>query len=239
MRPGFDLLICDCDGVLIDSEVIACEVDAEMFTAAGFPLSVVEVRRRFVGMSQAGMRAVLEREAGRALPEDFDARLSARLAAAFEQELAALPDVRHAVLALGMPRCVASSSSPERLRHTPTRTGLYDLFAPHVFSASCRSSAVSRPPTCSCSPPPASASRPAAALVVEDSVAGVTAARDGRHDRDRLHRRRPLRRGHAGPAARGRRPPHRPQLARVSGDTRPSLDLFNQTLETELARLPS
>jgi HAD superfamily hydrolase (TIGR01509 family) len=176
MRLGFELLICDCDGVLIDSEVIACEVDAEMFTAAGFPLSVVEVRRRFVGMSQAGMRAVLEREAGRALPEDFDARLSARLAAAFEQELTALPDVRHAVLALGMPRCVASSSSPERLRHTLARTGLYDLFAPHVFSAS----QVERG-----KPAPDlflfAAARlgvaPGRCLVVEDSVAGVTAAR--------------------------------------------------------------
>ncbi|MGK9230371.1 HAD family hydrolase [Inquilinus limosus] len=173
---GFDLLICDCDGVLIDSEVIACEVDAETFTAAGFPLSVVEVRRRFVGMSQAEMRATLEREAGRRLPDDFDARLSARLAAAFERELTALPDVRQAVLALGTRRCVASSSSPDRLRHTLTLTGLYDLFAPHVFSAS----QVERG-----KPAPDlflfAAARfdvaPGRCLVVEDSVAGVTAAR--------------------------------------------------------------
>ncbi|OWJ69201.1 HAD family hydrolase [Inquilinus limosus] len=172
----FDLLICDCDGVLIDSEVIACEIDTEMFTAAGFPLTVADVRRRFVGMSQAGMRAVLEREAGRSLPADFDARLSARLAAAFEQELAALPDVRRTVLALGMPRCVASSSSLDRLRQTLTLTGLHDLFAPHIFSAS----QVERG-----KPAPDlflfAASRfgapPGRCLVVEDSVAGVTAAR--------------------------------------------------------------
>lgn len=176
MRTGFDLLICDCDGVLIDSEVIACEVDAEMFTEAGFPLTVAEVRRRFVGMSQAGMRATLEREAGRALPADFDDRLSTRLAAAFEQELAALPDVRRGVLALGMPRCVASSSSPERLRRTLTLTGLHDLFAPHIFSASQVERGKPAPDLFLFAAARMGAA-PGRCLVVEDSVPGVTAAR--------------------------------------------------------------
>ncbi|WP_343715349.1 HAD family hydrolase [Inquilinus sp.] len=176
MKPGFDLLICDCDGVLIDSEVIACEIDAEMFTAAGFPLTVAEVRRRFVGMSQAGMRAVLEQEAGRSLPADFDARLSARLSAAFEQELAALPDVRRIVLALGMPRCVASSSSLDRLRQTLTLTGLHDLFAPHIFSASQVEWGKPAPDLFLFAAARFGAP-PGRCLVVEDSVAGVTAAR--------------------------------------------------------------
>lgn len=176
MRTGFDLLICDCDGVLIDSEVIACEIDAEMFTAAGFPLTVADVRRRFVGMSQAGMRTVLEREAGRALPADFDTRLSARLAAAFERELAALPDVRRSVLALGMPRCVASSSSPDRLRHTLTLAGLHDLFAPHIFSASQVEHGKPAPDLFLFAAARLGVA-PGRCLVIEDSVAGVTAAR--------------------------------------------------------------
>jgi HAD superfamily hydrolase (TIGR01509 family) len=133
MKPS--LLIFDCDGVLVDSEMIACRVDAECLTEIGFPTTAAFIQAEFVGLSSRTMFERFERDHGRKLPADFPAALQRRLAAAFDDELEAIAGVADMLPALGLRKCVASSSHPERLRHTLGLTGLWPHFDPHVFSA--------------------------------------------------------------------------------------------------------
>jgi HAD superfamily hydrolase (TIGR01509 family) len=169
------LVIFDCDGVLVDSEPLACRIDAEFLTELGFPFTADEVMRRFVGISLADMTAQVEAQHGRPLPSDFGERLTRRTLDRFKAELRPIPGVRDAVLALPHRRCVASSSTPDRIALSLTVTGLADLFE-QCFSAV----EVARG-----KPAPDlflhAASRmgvpPAQAVVVEDSPRGVQAAR--------------------------------------------------------------
>lgn len=173
----FDLLICDCDGVLVDSEVLACRIDAEELGRRGFdgyPLE--DVLRRFAGVSQSDMIAMIEDETGRSVGADFSAVVAARVEKALRNELQALPGAGTALAALSMPKCVASSSAPPKLDLALTVTGLKEHFAPHIFSSilvergkpepdlflyAARQFGVAAERCC----------------VIEDSVAGITAAR--------------------------------------------------------------
>ena len=128
------LLIFDCDGVLVDSEALACQVDADLLTGLGFPYTANDIKRQFVGVSFKDMVARIEAEHRRALPADFGAQMDKVLFARFEAELQPIEDVRETVLALPHPRCVASSSTPARIALSLRVTGLDDLFE-HVFSA--------------------------------------------------------------------------------------------------------
>ena len=129
------LLIFDCDGVLVDSEVLACETLGEMMAFLGHPMSTEEVMREFAGGSLAATVATVERLVGRPLPADVGQRFGELLLARFRRELRPMPGVRDAILALPYRRCVASSSSPDRLRLSLEVTGLAPLFGEHVFSA--------------------------------------------------------------------------------------------------------
>lgn len=170
-----DLIIFDCDGVLIDSEVIACRVDAEELTAHGIPMTTEEVVQRFAGVSQKDMRATIERDAGRPLPPDYEARIAQRARDLMTKELRAIPGVRKVLERLDVSFCVASSSTHEKLRFTLTLTGLYDLFAPNIFS----SSEVSRgkpAPDLFLHAASRMGANPGRCLVIEDSTTGIRAA---------------------------------------------------------------
>jgi HAD superfamily hydrolase (TIGR01509 family) len=170
-----DLLIFDCDGVLIDSELIACQVDAACLTEIGWDHTVEDILDRYVGRSTAAMFADLEARAGKKLPEGFAETLRQRLAAAFETELAAIPGVADVLDQLSCRICVASSSAPERLRHSLSLAGLHDRFAPHIFSAT----EVRRgkpAPDLFLHAAGRMGAPPHRCLVIEDSVAGVQAA---------------------------------------------------------------
>ena len=130
-----DLIIFDCDGVLIDSEVLACRIDAEVFTAGGFPITEEEIARRFVGRSAAQMFAEIEAGFGRPLPVSLRAEVKERLNAALASEVEAMPGVHVLLDRLTLPACVASSSDPARLEVSLGRAGLYDRFHPHIYSA--------------------------------------------------------------------------------------------------------
>lgn len=174
MKPS--LVIFDCDGVLIDSEVIACRVDAECLNEIGFPTTAQFIQEHFVGVSSRMMFERIERDHGRKLPEGFSAALQARLNAAFDGELEAISGVADVLPTLGVQVCVASSSQPERLRHTLGLTGLWAHFDPHVFSATMVKSGKPAPDLFLYA---AERMRtvPRDCVVVEDSLAGVTAAR--------------------------------------------------------------
>lgn len=173
--PMADLIVFDCDGVLIDSEAIACRVDAEVLSGAGIPITAAEVAERFIGTTMSHMLATLSAEHAVALPPDLVSRWHRRLEVAFERELRPLPGVSELLAALTVPSCVASSSGPERLAKSLGLTGLAGHFGPHIFSA--RSVARGKPaPDLFLYAAERMAVAPARCLVIEDSLAGVTAA---------------------------------------------------------------
>ena len=169
------LVIFDCDGVLVDSEVVAARVLARELADIGFPLTAEECIARYNGIS---MRSVIERvevEWGRRLPLDFMERVRARDADAFRAELRPVPGVREVPI-LPHRKCVASSGSLAKMRLTLTLTGLMVFFAPrHLFSA--EMVAHGKPaPDLFLLASERMGILPERCIVIEDSCAGVHAA---------------------------------------------------------------
>jgi HAD superfamily hydrolase (TIGR01509 family) len=172
------LVILDCDGVLIDSEMLACSAEAVYLAEIGIPISAAEILERYLGISLAVMLTDLESRHDCALPglpQDFADTLRQRMATAFEAELRAMPGIEAVLTALPHPRCVASSSAPERLRHSLRLTGLLAYFDPHIFSASQVPRGKPAPDLFLFAAARMDAT-PAACVVIEDSVPGVQAA---------------------------------------------------------------
>lgn len=171
----FDLVIFDCDGVLIDSEMLAVRADVGCLAEEGIVQTEAEILERYTGISIAGMKADLERRFGRKLRDDFEARHHAQLMALFETDLKPVAGIETVLAGLAGPICVASSSTPERLRHALGLVGLYDRFHPHVFSATMVARGKPAPDLFL-----HAAARmgipPARCVVIEDSSPGVEAA---------------------------------------------------------------
>ena len=142
MRPGPmrpDLVIFDCDGVLVDSERLTVEVEARVLTELGWPHTPAEVVARWMGRASQDQLCDLTERLGAALARRFDEVTTEEIRAAFERDLRAVPGVT-AVLddlhAQGIATCVASSGSHEKMRLTLGLCGLYDGVAGRIFSAS-------------------------------------------------------------------------------------------------------
>jgi HAD superfamily hydrolase (TIGR01509 family) len=172
----FDLVIFDCDGVLVDSERISVRIDVEVLAELGWPLTEAEVIERFLGRSQAYMIGEIEAALARRLPAHWEDPFHARYREAFEAELAPVDGVVEALDAIAAPTCVASSSSHERLRHSLGLTGLLDRFDGRVFSAEDVRNGKPAPDLFLHAATSLSAD-PAHCAVIEDSRYGVEAAR--------------------------------------------------------------
>ena len=171
-----DLVIFDCDGVLVDSEPLSMRILLDTLGAAGLTLDPATGYDRFLGRSLAGTVAILRDEFGLTLGEPALAEMRRRLYAAFRAELQPIPHVAEVLAALPCPFCVASSSQPERIELSLRVTGLWPAFAGRVFSATMV--ARGKPaPDLFLHAAAALGHPPAACLVVEDSPAGVRAAR--------------------------------------------------------------
>jgi len=170
-----DLVIFDCDGVLVDSELIFARVLAECLIAMDFSTTIDEAIGLGFGKNRATLSAAVEARFGQALPDAFFETFGARSAAAFDQELAPVPGVEELLAALPTPRCVASNGRLDRVRHRLALTGLLASFDPHVFSAS--QVAVGKPaPDLFLFAAERLGARPDRCTVVEDSIPGVEAA---------------------------------------------------------------
>ncbi|OAD16810.1 HAD family hydrolase [Achromobacter insolitus] len=180
--PAPSLVIFDCDGVLIDSEIIAARAQSRALAAHGIAITPEEAARRFAGIPDADMWQTLQQESACSLPEGFAREYADGLAATFRQELRALPGALETVRALrerGLQVCVASSSTPPKLETALKLVGLWDEFAPHVFSTAQVAHGKPAPDVFLF----AARQMRAAILdcvVVEDSVPGVRAARAAR-----------------------------------------------------------
>jgi HAD superfamily hydrolase (TIGR01509 family) len=171
----FELAIFDCDGVLIDSEHLAVRADVACLAEDGIAITEAEILSRYVGISVAGMVADLEQRFGLPVAGDFADRHHTRLRAIFEAELRAMPGIGALLDSWPGARCVASSSTPARLRHALGLVGLYDRFAPHVFSA-VQVERGKPAPDLFLYAAARMGVEPKNCVVVEDSLAGVEAA---------------------------------------------------------------
>lgn len=129
------MIIFDCNGVLVDSEPIATAVAAEAFRTVGIEITPEAVARYFAGRRPADMFADIESASGVRLPAKFPLTVSAAILNRLQEELRAVPHVAHALTWLREPKCVASSSSPERVRLSLEVTELDRFFGDKVFSA--------------------------------------------------------------------------------------------------------
>jgi HAD superfamily hydrolase (TIGR01509 family) len=173
---NFDLIIFDCDGVLVDSEVISCRAHAETLTRHGYPITADQVLKRFLGISDREARLTIENEMGSSLPEDFEAQMKQAALRRYASELVAIPFVEEAISSISLPKCVASSGTPEKIRHGLTCARLFDVLAPHIFSAVQVKRGKPAPDLFLYAAEQMNV-RPAQCLVIEDSAPGVTGAR--------------------------------------------------------------
>jgi HAD superfamily hydrolase (TIGR01509 family) len=172
---NFDLIIFDCDGVLVDSEAISCRAHAEVLSRHGYPITQQQVFDRFLGRSTRQANIEVEAELGRALPDDFHVQLQDEQFRSFEADLQAVPHIHAALDAIAQPVCVASSGSQQRMRLTLGRTHLYDRFAPNIFSSSQVLNGKPAPDLFLFAAEQMSVP-PENCLVIEDSVAGIAGA---------------------------------------------------------------
>lgn len=172
--PG--LLIFDCDGVLVDSEMISAEVLAEELTACGLPINSSYVFSRFLGRSMDAVRSILRDEFDHPLSQASLNRVRKRMRQRLMNELKPVPGVVAALGALReLPKCVASSSRPERIRMSLDVTHLREQFGKHIYSATMVEAGKPAPDlflhaATSMGVPPD------LCVVIEDSPAGVEAA---------------------------------------------------------------
>jgi HAD superfamily hydrolase (TIGR01509 family) len=177
----YQLIIFDCDGVLVDSERIAVKIESEGLTALGWPLSHEEVIERFVGRSSAYGHAEIVAKLGTAIAESWSAEFGRKYRAALEADVVAVEGVIDALDQIDTLTCVASSSGHDHLRLVLGRTGLYSRFEGRIFSGTEVQNGKPAPDLFL----HAAASigvRPSACAVVEDSVPGILAARSAGMD---------------------------------------------------------
>ena len=130
------IFVFDCDGVLVDSEIIASTVDAEHLAKIGYKITPEEVSRRFAGLTSRGIGDIIAAEIGRPLPEDFFKKTRVDIDQRLAGELKEVPGARALLDRLaGERKAVCSNSSMERLSISLRKTQLYDDLAPHIYSA--------------------------------------------------------------------------------------------------------
>jgi HAD superfamily hydrolase (TIGR01509 family) len=174
-RQDFDLVIFDCDGVLVDSELISCRAHSETLTRHGYPITADQVLERFLGVSDREARAAIEAEIGRKLPDDFEAQVKRATLQFYTGDLRAISHVGEAIAAIDLAKCVASSGTPEKIRHGLTCADLYDVLAPNIFSATQVKRGKPAPDMFLFAAEQMRVA-PARCVVIEDSVPGITGA---------------------------------------------------------------
>ena len=171
-----DLIIFDCDGVLVDSEIIAHSLLAQMMTDLGHPMTTAETVQKFAGCSLADTLSLIEADLTRSIPDELGQRYGRLLLERLGRELKPIAGVKAAIAALPYPRCVASSSSLERIRLSLEATGLASLFGANIFSAT--QVVHGKPaPDLYLFASSKMGITPEHCVVIEDSVVGVTAGR--------------------------------------------------------------
>ena len=173
---GRSLVIFDCDGVLIDSEIISARMLIEALATRGVQIDLPYVARHFLGRSYPVVMDQIRREFGLDLPPSFEDEYRDRLLEGFRAGLKIMPHVADVIEQLAVPYCVATSSSPRRAEMSLRLVGLWDLLEGRIFTAS--QVARGKPaPDLFLFAAHQMGYAPGACLVIEDSLTGVAAAR--------------------------------------------------------------
>jgi HAD superfamily hydrolase (TIGR01509 family) len=170
----FDLVIFDCDGVLIDSEIISARMLVAELARLGLTIDLVYVERHFLGRSYPVVMETIRREFGLDLPPDFEAQYREALLAAFQSELKVVPHVHEVLTRIAVPFCVATSSSPRRVEMSLYLVGLTDLVGDRVFTSTLVPRGKPAPDLFLYAAAQMGVA-PARTLVIEDSLTGLRA----------------------------------------------------------------
>jgi HAD superfamily hydrolase (TIGR01509 family) len=178
----YKAIIWDCDGVLIDSEVLACGVAVEILAEIGYTIPLDTYLNRFMGKSSAQMFQQIEQETGLNLTEIFPTeRMKERQKAVFNRHLQAISGVEDVLKAVNLPMAVASGSESERLQHTLSITNLIGYFNNHIYSVERVQNGKPAPDIFLYAAEKLKVA-PKDCLVIEDSIHGVNAAKAGGMD---------------------------------------------------------
>jgi len=169
-----DLIIFDCDGVLVDSEPIVNRVFVEMMAELGFELDYEDILREFSGGSMSTRLQIMQQRLRWSAPPGFEGTFRRRLSEAMRRELRPVEGVAEALAQLRTPWCVASNGSHEDMRARLGLAGLLSQFEPHLFSAS-EVGRVKPHPDLFLHAARCMGAEPSRCAVIEDSVTGVQA----------------------------------------------------------------
>jgi HAD superfamily hydrolase (TIGR01509 family) len=169
-----DLVIFDCDGVLVDSEPVVNRVFRDMLADLGLAFSLDQMYDRFMGRPMQACMADVEAQLGRPAPAEFLDSFNQRSADALRAELRPVPGIKAVLEDLRIPHCVASSGDHDKMRLTLGLTGLWDRFEGRVFSVTEVPRGKPHPDVFLHAAARLGV-RPERAVVVEDSAVGATA----------------------------------------------------------------
>ena len=176
--PQPDLVIFDCDGVLVDSEIIAARVEAELLTLAGFEITPQEISESYAGLTFKDIMLRIEEKSRIPFQASLIDHAEALTDKRLETELRAIDGVREAVVSVTGPRCVCSNSSSARLDLMLTRVGLKPYFEGSIFSSLDTPSGRPKPaPDVFLYAAKTLKADPARTFVIEDSVHGIAGAK--------------------------------------------------------------
>jgi len=182
MKRNFDLVIFDCDGVLMDSEIVSARVVAEDMTEHGVPITPEAAMARFVGMSLKHMKPLIEAERGAPLPADWNARMIEKIAIAMARDVTEIPGARAVLETLdraGIPWRIASNSADAEMDAKFTKTGFLAITEGRTHSAPRLFAQGGQPkpaPDVFLDAAHAAGVAPNRCLVIEDSAPGVAGA---------------------------------------------------------------
>ncbi|MEZ5771681.1 MAG: HAD family hydrolase [Defluviimonas denitrificans] len=170
-----DLVIFDCDGVLIDSEIISAKMLVAELARLGVTIDLDYVARHFLGRSYPTVMQQIREEFGLNLPEAFEEQYRNRLLAAFERDLTIMPGIAEVIGALAVPYCIATSSSPRRARRSLEIVAFPGLEETPLFTASMVEHGKPAPDLFLLAAEKMGV-KPRDCLVIEDSLNGIRAA---------------------------------------------------------------
>ncbi|HEX7156388.1 MAG TPA: HAD family hydrolase [Burkholderiaceae bacterium] len=170
-----EVVICDCDGVIVDSEILAEQVLVDLLAAYAPVADIAALVRESFGLSSSSILNAAAWRFGVTLPASLYAEVRARTDAAIETGVQPIPGVRTALEALGLPLAIVSNSLNRIVRSSVRRAGIEDLVAGRIFSADMVASPKPAPDLYLLAAATMGVP-PARCLAIEDSSAGVTAA---------------------------------------------------------------
>lgn len=177
MQCGFDLIIFDCDGVLVDSEPVANAIFARVLEEeCGLRFSLEEMFDRFVGRSQAQCLQIVEDLTGETSPSGLWHRYKREINLALADSVEAVDGIESVLLNIDIPYCVASSGSHDKMKTTLGKTGLAKYFNDNIFSSSEVAQGKPHPDIYLYAAESMGVLEPTHCLVIEDSPIGVQGA---------------------------------------------------------------